>query len=40
MPESRLLRLEVILAMGLAIDRVQARHAGLDELLATVFTKE
>lgn len=40
MPDSpqsqRLSRLEVVLAMGLAIDRVQARRGGLDELLVTV----
>ena len=36
MPDNRLSRLEVVLAMGLAIDRVQASNAGLDELLATV----
>ena len=40
MPETqltqRLARLEVIWAMGLAIDRVQTRRAGLDELLLTV----
>ena len=36
MPETRLSRLEVVLAMGLAIDRVQASKAGLDEMLATV----
>lgn len=32
----RLSRLEIVLAMGLAIDRVQARRGGLDELLVTV----
>lgn len=32
----RLARLEVVLAMGLAIDRVQTRRGGLDELLVTV----
>ncbi len=36
MSENRLSRLEIVLAMELAIDRVQASHAGLDELLATV----
>ncbi len=34
--KQRLDRLEVIWAMGLAIDRVQARRGGLDELLITV----
>ncbi len=36
MPKERLSRLELVLAMELAIDRVQASHAGLDEMLATV----